>query len=632
MAESDAVQGDLRESQAKPAPEVWPQICASEFRGREFSCRPIPAIVSLAAQAGIDESEIFAGLGYPRDHLLDVSERIDWSSARMLGKNLSRHFSDAEIVQLGASATRTRPLRFLMLIARFLFQPTEYYRFAARELSRYCTCVGAYVREVGPFEIHLHVLMEPDYPVVRELFLTLQGSLMSMAEAYGRRAAVVDLEEVPRGALFRIQLPNARGFFGFWHRLVGGGSTLRAAARDLREANELLHQRDGALLRKESQLVQAERRYRALLEGLGSPVFVIDANGRICDANQMSAAAFGLSVEALVGRSPSEWVELGSLPLRDFLGRIRSEHRAETEALARRADGSVFPVEVRCVELGEDQIQAVIVDVRERKRIEYELTRQARELDARVSARTAELERTTGELRRQQLRMAQVERIRALEHVSSKLSSALHPAVSKLIDTLQGIGAEEQLGGGGVAQSLALAHEISTVVATTLSQIGVGDGARRSRETASDLLDDAIQLLDSLAQIQQARIEVEIQEGVVPVVVDRGLFATALAAIGTNGIEAMEPGGVLQLRVSEARSGQWLHFEVSDAGRGIPIELHQRVLDPHFTTKPGRAGLGLPLALGVVQGHGGRLEILSGTEVGCTVRITLPVDFIGSRI
>ncbi len=66
---------------------------------------------------------------------------------------------------------------------------------------------------------------------------------------------------------------------------------------------------------------------------------------------------------------------------------------------------------------------------------------------------------------------------------------------------------------------------------------------------------------------------------------------------------------------------------VKDTGEGIPEEILSKVLEPFFSTKPvGKGtGLGLSLCFGIVEAHGGRLEIKSRVGVGTEVKIILPV-------
>jgi C4-dicarboxylate-specific signal transduction histidine kinase/CheY-like chemotaxis protein len=79
----------------------------------------------------------------------------------------------------------------------------------------------------------------------------------------------------------------------------------------------------------------------------------------------------------------------------------------------------------------------------------------------------------------------------------------------------------------------------------------------------------------------------------------------------------------LVTRVNPATGG--IEVEVCDSGPGVPSEVRRRIFEPFFTTKAQGAGtgLGLSFSLGVIEAHGGKLELLEG-DGGATFRVTLP--------
>ncbi|SFU34985.1 ATP-binding protein [Pseudoduganella namucuonensis] len=93
-----------------------------------------------------------------------------------------------------------------------------------------------------------------------------------------------------------------------------------------------------------------------------------------------------------------------------------------------------------------------------------------------------------------------------------------------------------------------------------------------------------------------------------------------------NAAHAIAPArGQITLRTGTGDGQVW--FSVSDTGCGIAPEHIGRIFDPFFTTKPvGKGtGLGLSLTYGIVQTHGGGIEVESEVGRGTTFRVRLPI-------
>jgi two-component system NtrC family sensor kinase len=88
-----------------------------------------------------------------------------------------------------------------------------------------------------------------------------------------------------------------------------------------------------------------------------------------------------------------------------------------------------------------------------------------------------------------------------------------------------------------------------------------------------------------------------------------------------------EARGSICVRTGVGPEPDQVLLEVEDNGSGIAPENLSRIFDPFFTTKPiGRGtGLGLSLAYGIVQKHGGAISVASELGKGTTFRIVLPV-------
>ncbi|HSK18259.1 MAG TPA: HAMP domain-containing sensor histidine kinase [Longimicrobiales bacterium] len=92
-----------------------------------------------------------------------------------------------------------------------------------------------------------------------------------------------------------------------------------------------------------------------------------------------------------------------------------------------------------------------------------------------------------------------------------------------------------------------------------------------------------------------------------------------------NAVHASPAGGRVHVRTHPLDA--MVRIEIVDDGAGIPTENLERIFEPGFTTKSGRVGMGLGLAIAreVVQQHGGSIRVASERGVGTTFTIDLPV-------
>jgi len=170
------------------------------------------------------------------------------------------------------------------------------------------------------------------------------------------------------------------------------------------------------------------------------------------------------------------------------------------------------------------------------------------------------------------------------------------------------------------------------------------DGIKRIQKTVTDLLEFArnprlertstdfslllektVSLLDYQFRKNQIRIEKEIPSNLPSLDVDRNQIGQVLVNIFLNSLQAMQGGGVLRIGAA-TQDGRFLVI-VSDTGKGIPEKILPKVFDPFFTTKGEGTGtgLGLWISQGIIERHGGAIQISSREGEGTTVEIQLPV-------
>ncbi|MEJ2700764.1 MAG: ATP-binding protein, partial [Desulfuromonadales bacterium] len=254
----------------------------------------------------------------------------------------------------------------------------------------------------------------------------------------------------------------------------------------------------------------------------------------------------------------------------------------------------------------------------------------------------------------------------ALDRMRGRLADARQSDQARL-EALEKLRHTERLATIG-RLSAGMAHELGTplnviagraklIAGQSLPPEEVGRSARIINEQAERMTAIMRQLLDfarrgslRTAPVNLERLAGSVQEMLLPaaqkqgvsitlasstepleVVADSAQLQQVLLNLVMNGIQAMPDGGTLEICLKgqngisppegiEPGSGHWAVIAVRDSGVGIPDEDLPHLFDPFFTTKDiGQGtGLGLAIAYGIVQEHGGWIEVDSRSGQGST--------------
>ncbi len=131
--------------------------------------------------------------------------------------------------------------------------------------------------------------------------------------------------------------------------------------------------------------------------------------------------------------------------------------------------------------------------------------------------------------------------------------------------------------------------------------------------------------------IKLAKVEVVKQIDLHPeaIICDPDQLIQAFVALFINAVEAMPHGGTLEITVRNYENEkEWVLITVKDTGIGIPEELKDKILEPFFSTKKDKSGVGLGLSVvyGIIQKHHGKIWLETQEGVGTTFFIKLPVS------
>jgi len=122
------------------------------------------------------------------------------------------------------------------------------------------------------------------------------------------------------------------------------------------------------------------------------------------------------------------------------------------------------------------------------------------------------------------------------------------------------------------------------------------------------------------------KIVSDISDDIPPIMIDKNKMSQVFLNIMINAVYSMADGGVLTIK-AELKDNFCVVY-IKDVGVGIPDDVIPYIFDPFFTTKDvgEGTGLGLSLSKGIVEQHGGAIEVESEIGAGSTFCIKLPVS------
>jgi signal transduction histidine kinase/DNA-binding NarL/FixJ family response regulator len=139
------------------------------------------------------------------------------------------------------------------------------------------------------------------------------------------------------------------------------------------------------------------------------------------------------------------------------------------------------------------------------------------------------------------------------------------------------------------------------------------------------VLEQTLGMVRRQGALESITLREEYASGLAPVEIDVPRIKQVFLNLINNAVYVMkERGGSLTIRSSA--NGDTIQVEVIDTGTGIAPEHIHRIFEPFFTTKPevSGTGLGLSVSLGIVESHGGSIEVQSELGKGSTFTIKLP--------
>jgi two-component system NtrC family sensor kinase len=260
-----------------------------------------------------------------------------------------------------------------------------------------------------------------------------------------------------------------------------------------------------------------------------------------------------------------------------------------------------------------------------------EINRAAQELEAKVAERTAQLQQA-------QRRLLQADRLASLGQLAASVAHEINNPLSGVLNfsALMGrILREDGIPRERVPEFRGYLDRVTEQTARAgriVSDLLAFSRRSKPQSAPSDLnaiVRTTVGLVSHKLKLLNVEAALELDETLPPLTCDASQIQQVVLNLVMNGAEATRPHGSGRVSVVTRGSGdgESALLEVTDDGEGIPQEALERIFEPFFTTKDDGKGVGLGLAVvyGIVESHGGRIEVRTAGGRGTTFEVTLPL-------
>jgi len=231
------------------------------------------------------------------------------------------------------------------------------------------------------------------------------------------------------------------------------------------------------------------------------------------------------------------------------------------------------------------------------------------------------------ELERSQAQLVQAEKMAAIGRLAASIAHEINNPLQAIHNSLH-LSLREGLEDDKRLQYLSMAQaEVQRLIEIVQRML---DFYRPSRggvvpTDVNSIVENVLTLAHKRLQYGGVRVLTHLAPDLPPVPVVPDQITQVFLNIVINAIEAMPSGGDLRLETLLSGDGEWVLTSFQDTGQGMSPEQITNLFEPFYTTKPTGTGLGLAISYGIIERHGGAIEVSSRPGQGATFVVKLPV-------
>jgi PAS domain S-box-containing protein len=404
--------------------------------------------------------------------------------------------------------------------------------------------------------------------------------------------------------------------------------TVRDISEQFRMARRLERYAQGlqTLVEEQTQKLQtSEERFRHLLLSMNEGFLTVDADHRICFANERVCSLFGTPRESLAEEDIFDYLDAaGRLRLLSVFSQgealLGVDSRQELNFID--ADGQQIPAVVGVAFIqnsseGEAAFSLVVTSVSDLK-----------EMQKQLEARAGELERVNEELR-----MHDRAKDSFLTNVSHELRTPLS-TVQGYVEMLQS-GSLGDLDAPQEAAITAMRRNVSRLVGLINEMIAFSRMEIRGIQLVTRLFSPGKFIRDAVASVHPQALAKDISINTfapdsLPLIwADRSKMNQVLGILLNNAVKFTDAKGIINIK-AVVEPDHTVIFSVSDTGIGIDAAHREKVfskfyqVDASMTRRYEGTGIGLPIAKSIVEAHNGHIALESEPQRGSTFRVFLP--------